>query len=184
MPRPRWADLYELAAGQAGYFSAKQASGIGYSLPHLQYHLDHGKLERVQRGIFRLVQFPASTHDELVPDWLWSNSLGVFSHDTALMLHQLSDALPDNVHLTVPSTWRRRRMKVRPGLVLHYGDVPAGDRTWNGPVPVTTPLRTVADCALDALNPELVEQARTQALARGLFTEEQLRTRLSAEPAR
>ena len=33
--------------------------------------------------------------------------MGVFSHDTALALHELSDALPARAHLTLPASWRR-----------------------------------------------------------------------------
>ncbi len=83
---------------------------------------------RVRRGIYRLVHFPASEHEDLVVLWLWAEQAGVFSHETALALHDLSDALPGKVHLTVPASWRRRRLRVPAGLVLHFADVGDVDR--------------------------------------------------------
>ena len=42
---------------------------------------------------------------------------------------------------------------------------------WSGSVPVTSPARTVNDCAVAFLQPDLVRQALEQGLARGLFPE-------------
>ena len=82
--------------------------------------------------------------------------------------------LPAQVHLTVPSDWRRRRLRIPPGLVLHNADVPNADRTWFGFVPVTGPARTLNDCASVGMSPELVRQAALGALDRGLVTKKQL----------
>jgi predicted transcriptional regulator of viral defense system len=98
----------------------------------------------------------------------------VFSHQTALALHGLSDALPAQVHLTLPSTWRRRRLRVPEGVVLHHADVLATDRAWLGAVPITSPRRTLNDCAGDGLPPDLLRQAARQALRRGLVTRGEL----------
>jgi predicted transcriptional regulator of viral defense system len=174
METVNWKALYELAAGQAGYFSLSQASQAGFSRPRLQYHLETGKLERVRRGVFRLRQYPPSLWEEYVVLWLWSGGQGIFSHETALLLHQLSDALPAKVHLTVPSAWKQRRLKVPGELVLHSMDLKPADRSWIGPVPVTTPWRTLVDCIQDGVSPDLVSQARRQARARGLLSRQEL----------
>jgi predicted transcriptional regulator of viral defense system len=91
---------------------------------------------------------------------------GVVSHETALSLHQLSDALPARIHLTVPTSWQRRRLRVPDDVVLHHDDVGAIDRAWVGPVPVTTPRRTLVDCARAAVAPDVLRQAARQALVR------------------
>jgi len=83
---------------------------------------------RVRRGVYRLVHFPAGDYEDLTTVWLWSEHMGVFSHQTALALHDLSDVLPSQVHLTLPNTWRSRRLRVPEGVVLHYGDVADSDR--------------------------------------------------------
>jgi hypothetical protein len=48
------------------------------------------------------------------------------------MLHGLSDVLPDRVDLTVPTSWRGRRLKVPSIVHLHHADVPDGARSWSG----------------------------------------------------
>ncbi len=168
--RPDWNQLFETAAAQEGLFTSRQAAGIGYSPQHLAYHLRAGNVQRLQRGIYRLVHFPAGENEELVAAWLWSEQAGVISHQTALALHNLSDAMPTRIHLTLPEKWRQRRFRVPPSLMLHHSDVPAEDRTWFGAVPITTPARSLNDCARKGLSPELLQQAARQALRRGLLT--------------
>lgn len=167
---PDWDRLFESASAQAGYVTNEQAHEAGYSLPLLQFYVQKGRLERVQRGILRLVHYPPGEHEDLVPLWLWSERTGVFSHETALMLHDLSDALPGKRHMTVPSTWSKRRLRLPRGVVLHFGDLPRTATSWLGPVPVTTPLQTVADCAIGNADEDLVRQAVQQGVRRKLFT--------------
>ena len=171
---PDWDRLYEMAAGQQGMFTTKQAAEAGYSPQLLVHHTRGGKLVRVRRGVYRLVYFPLGEHEELVTAWLWSERAGLMSHQTALALHGLSDVLPAHVHLTLPSAWRRRRFRVPPDVVLHHADVEPEDRAWFGVVPVTAPRRTLSDCAKDGLSPEILGQAARQALRRGLVVRGEL----------
>lgn len=166
---PDWDRLFEVASEQAGYVTNRQAVAAGYSLPLLQFYVQKGRLERAQRGILRLVHYPPGDNEDLVPLWLWSEQKGTFSHETALMLHDLSDALPGKRHMTVPSAWSKRRFRLPKGLVLHFAHLPKAAITWLGPVPLTTPLRTVVDCASANVADDLVRQAVQQGLRRGLF---------------
>lgn len=175
MPEPHWTNLYALAATQDGHFTTAQAGEAGYSRPLLAHHVKAGRFLRIQRGIYRLRDFPSTDHEDFVVAWLWSDRQGVISHETALLLHGLSDVLPARVDLTVPVSWSARRLKV-PALVrLHHADVSEADRAWSGPVPVTTPLQTVVDCIEDHVQPDLVAQAVQDGLRRGLFTERELK---------
>lgn len=171
---PSWDRLFETAAGQQGLFTTKQAADAGYSPQLLIHHLHAGNVVREQRGIYRLVHFPAGDHEDLVAAWLWSGQAGVASHETALALHGLSDVLPARLHITLPLAWRRRRFRVPAGVILHHADVPPEDRGWFGPVPTTNPRRSLNDCARDGLSPELLQQAAQQALRRGLVTRAEL----------
>jgi predicted transcriptional regulator of viral defense system len=166
---PDWNRLYSCAAGQAGYLTKHEAAEAGFSPRLVQFYVNTGKLERVGRGLLRLVHFPVSEFEELVPLWLWSARMGVFSHETALMLHDLSDALPAKCHMTVPVAWRKRRLRVPPGLVVHCNDVPEQAREWRGAVPMTKPLQTVLDCIAEHVQPDLIEQAIDQGVRRKLF---------------
>jgi len=172
--RPDWNRLFLKAAAQDGLFTTKQAAEAGYSPQLLVHHIHAGKVARLRRGIYRLVHFPAGGHEELVAAWLWSELQGVVSHQTALALHELSDALPSHVHLTLPTAWRHRRFRVPADIVLHHADVPRADRAWFGAVPGTNPRRTLNDCARDGFSPELLRQAAQQALRRGLVARTEL----------
>jgi predicted transcriptional regulator of viral defense system len=108
----------------------------------------------------------------------------VFSHETALVLHDLSDVLPGQAHMAVPASWRRRRLRVPAGLVLHFGDVGDADRASFSAVPVTAPLRTLQDCIEASVSPDLVQQAIRQARRRGLIAardEASLKTELGGQ---
>ena len=171
---PDWDRLYEIAAPQEGLFTTRQAAEAGYSPQLLVHHIRGGRVLRVRRRIYRLVHFPAGEHEELVVVWLWSERVGVLSHVTALSLHGLSDALPARVHLTLPAQWKKRRFRVPEGVVLHYRDIEETQRTWAGPVPVTSASRTLNDLAQSGLSPELLQSAARQALRRGLTTRGEL----------
>ena len=155
---PDWSCLYETAASQEGLFTTRQAAEAGYSPQLLVHHVHSGRVLRLRRGIYRL----------------WSERAGVVSHQTALGLHGLSDALPAHVHLTLPGAWSRRRLRVPGGVVLHHADVSAEERAWFGPVPTTNVRRTLNDCARAELSPELLRPAARQALRRGLVTRAEL----------
>jgi predicted transcriptional regulator of viral defense system len=147
---------------------------VGFSSQLLLKHIHAGRVMRVRRGVYRLVHFPAGDHEDLVVVWLWSEKQGVFSHQTALGLHGLSDVLPAKAHLSLPSAWRTRRLRVPHDVVLHHGEVPRRERVWFGAVPATSALRTLNDCAHEQLSPELLRQASWEALRRGLVMKNDL----------
>ncbi len=173
--KPTWQALYDIASSQDGLFSTRQAAAAGYSDPLLAHHQKAGNIARIRRGIYRLVHFPAGEHEDLVAAWLWAESKAVLSHQTALSLHGLSDSLPAQIHLTLPLSWEKRRLRVPKGLTLHYADVSNKERTWAGAVPLTSIRRTLNDCALAGLTPDLLRQAAKQALTRGLVTKAELK---------
>lgn len=166
---PDWDALYATAEAQSGHFTVSQAEACGYSPQLLQKHLARERIERVRRGIYRLSHFPSTENEELIALWLWSDQQGVFSHETSLALHDLSDVLPRAVHMTVPEAWRKRRLRLPDGLVLHYKDLTEQSRTWLEAVPLTTPLQALAECIDAHVAPELIEQALRQARRRGLI---------------
>ena len=115
--------------------------------------------------------------------WLWFERKGAFSHQTALGLHGLSDAMSARIHIVLPAEWRHRRFRVPDGVVLHHASVTNRDRAWVGPVPMTSMRRTLIDCAKEQVSPELLRQAAQQALRRGLVTKPDLRdVELALEP--
>jgi predicted transcriptional regulator of viral defense system len=172
---PAWQALYDVAAAQEGLFTTRQAAIAGYSPPLLAHHQKAGRIVRIRRGIYRLVHFPPGEHEELVAAWLWTDAHGVLSHETALTLHGLSDVLPAQIHLTLPVAWQHRRLRVPDGIVLHHAVVSRDERVWVNVVPVTSVRRTLGDCAVARLAPNLLRQAARQALRRGLATKSELK---------
>ena len=172
---PNWDHLFEVAVGQDGHFTTKQAAVAGYSPQLLLKYLKNGRVIRVRRGVYRIVHYPAGEHEDLATLWLWSEKNGVFSHETALMLHDLSDALPRKVNLTLPTSWAKRRLRVPKGVLLHHDDVPRKGRIEIGAVPVTDVRRTLIDCAGAHVSPEIVEAAIEQARSRGLIDKDDVR---------
>src|SRR5262245_54769513 len=52
---PDWGRLFQVAAGQSGYFTTRQAAGAGYSTHLLRKHIHAGRVSRPLRAIYRLV---------------------------------------------------------------------------------------------------------------------------------
>lgn len=173
---PDWNRLYEQASLQGGLFTTQQAADAGYSPQLLNHHVHAGRLIRQRRGLYRLVHFPSGDAEDLIEVWLQTERAGVFSHHTALALHGLSDVMPSQRHLTLPLSWSHRRFRVPPDVVLHHADVAPRDRTWFGVVPLTGVRRTLNDCAAVGLAPDLLNQAASESLRRGLVAPRELRS--------
>jgi predicted transcriptional regulator of viral defense system len=161
--KPSWDLLYQAAAAQRGYFTTRQAEQAGYSSQLLLKYLKNGRVVRTRRSVYRLVHFPAGDHEQLMVLWLWSAERSVFSHQTALWLHGLSDRPPAEQHLTLPTEWRARRLRVPVGARLHFADLEPADWGWHQGIPVTSRQRTADDCATFAMPPELLSLAQEPA---------------------
>jgi len=163
--------LYEIAAAQGGYFTASQALQAGYAYSQQHFHRERGTWLQIERAMFRLRDFPSTEHEDLIRWSLWSRDQkgapqAVVSHDTALMLYELSDVMPARVHLTVPPGFRKKAL---PGCVLHKASLTSEDvETWTG-FRVTRPLRTLLDVAGSPLSQEHLDRAVYDALERGLI---------------
>ena len=169
----RRSNIQALAYQQAGYFSASQAREHGYSYQAQKYNVDHGNWIRVDRGILRLANWPAGPWDSLVQYTLWSGGRGVVSHESALVVHDLSDVSPSRAHLSVPEGFTARHRAV----VLHRVELPSADVQAREGFRVTTPVRTLLDVAAGELSQEHVDNAVAGALDRGLITVRRLRSR-------
>jgi predicted transcriptional regulator of viral defense system len=178
--------LVSVAQRQGGYVTAKQARRAGFDYSHLAYHAGAGNLVRAGHGLYRLPELPRSAHDQLVRLVLWSRGRddrpqAAVSHDTALALHELSDAIPARVHLSVPISFRKRAPR---GCVLHRAHLAAADaEDWEG-LRLTSPLRTLVDLADEGrFGREQLGRAVEDALARGLVRRSQIEAALRATGA-
>jgi predicted transcriptional regulator of viral defense system len=167
--------LFEVAEGQQGYFTAKQAADAGYQLGSQAHHAKSGNWVRVERGVYRLARFPQSSEEQLVIYALWSRNRagepeGVYSHQTALSIHELSDVNPAKLHMTVPTAFRRNAATPKI-LVLHRASLDEENVEQRQGFAVTRPLYTLIDlAAVEAVSRGIVEQALTEGRKRGLIT--------------
>jgi predicted transcriptional regulator of viral defense system len=175
-------DLFALAYAQGGYFTTKQAKEVGYGYTHLDYHESVGNFERVGHGLYRLPKIPPGEFDDLIQLSLWSRNQkdtpqAVVSHQSALVLHELSELLPAAIHLTVPPTFRKPAPR---GCVLHKAKLATNEIENRVGFRVTTPLRTLLDVSCGSVSLEQFVKAVEEALARGMVQRKQLDTAMKA----
>ncbi|MCC7107426.1 MAG: type IV toxin-antitoxin system AbiEi family antitoxin domain-containing protein [Chloroflexi bacterium] len=179
--------LFDIASEQHGYFTTEQAVQCGYARNTLTHHVSRGAFQRVSRGVYRFRDYPSSPVEPVVAAWLAiGKDVAVVSHASALELWDLSDVVPEAVHLTVPR--ERRSLCNRPprGVVVHTTTRPFGDgevRVHEG-IRVTAPERTILDAAEAGTQPEQIEMAIGQAIRRGWIDPSRLRARASARGPR
>ena len=96
--------------------------------------------------------------------------ISVVSHQSALVLHDLSDVIADAVHVTVPRV-ERTRARV-PGVRVHTTtrSFEQLDVVTREGMRVTSPIRTVLDIDELGLSLEHVERAAREAIDRGQAT--------------
>jgi hypothetical protein len=95
---------------------------------------------------------------------------GIYSHQTALSIHELSDVNPSKLHMTVPPTFRRNA-KTPKILVLHRASLDEKDKVQRLGFAVTRPLRAIVDLAMaESVSRDIIEQAMSEGRRRGLIT--------------
>ena len=166
--------LYEIAEDQQGFFTTKQAKAAGFAENTHPYHVQARNWIREHRGIYRLASFPRGERPDLMLWSLWSRNRGevwqgVYSHQTALGLYDLSDVMPAKLHMTVPKSFRRNS-EIPRVLVLHFADLPQSDIAAVHGVRVTKPMRTILDLLEGGeIPPATLRQVLREALRRGLI---------------
>jgi predicted transcriptional regulator of viral defense system len=169
--------LYDLADEHAGYFTAGQAVAAGVSHRALSGRTRRGHLEKVRHGIYRLRDYPSHRFEDIAVATLWAGPDSAASHETALGIHGVSDAMPARIHVTVPRTFRGQQQ----GVAIHRAALPETDREIRDGIPVTTLARTLSDIAATS-DPSLVRQAIGDAIRLDLMSRRQLRALVERAP--
>ncbi len=167
---PNYIRLYEIAENQAGYFTSRQAEEVGFSWERLSDNVSRGNFIRIQRAIYRLVQFPHSPYEDLFVAWLRAGVDSVIAYESALYLYKLSDVLPSEVHVIMPRTGSRRRKGIR----LHTNRLNPDEVTRREGLPVTSAARTIIDVASNGTAEEHIRKAVQDALLQGFTSREEL----------
>jgi len=178
--------LFDLAESQQGYFTTQQAEECSYSRSNFKRFLSSGEWIKELRGVYRLARYPIQDRPELVLWTLWSRNKkgipqGVWSHETALDIHDLTDMMPVKMHMTVPKTFRRNQ-KTPSALFLHYEVLRSKDIQTRQGYFVTSPMKTLIDVANnESIALDQLELGVQQALKRGLITRKEIERNPLAE---
>jgi hypothetical protein len=160
--------------------TSRQARAVtSVSVQQLKRMVDSGVLERLHHGLYRLGRMPEDVHLGERVAWLaldpdvvvWERldqpvPTGVLSHRTAAALHGVGDLDADVVELTAT---RRIRLAL-PGVIVHRGALSREDWQLVDGLPVTTPVRTIADLAAAGTDAGHLASVVRDALTRGLVT--------------
>jgi very-short-patch-repair endonuclease len=165
-------ELRELAHAQSGALTRGQALSGGLTRTMIRLHLEQGRWQRLQTGVYALYSGPPTRLTVLWGAVLRSGPDAVLSHFTAAELSGLADRPSPLVHVAVPSD---RYIERIPGIVVHRSG-----RARVAAHPVLTPPRTrleetVLDLAGTAATLDDACGWITGALGRRLTTQAQLR---------
>ncbi len=97
--------LSALKAKNLSVFTATQAKKCGISPQLLAHYLKQGLIERVSHGVYRLADEPAAFDlESLIVEKLKAIPRGVIGLKTALRLYGLTEEVPGEIDILVPST--------------------------------------------------------------------------------
>ena len=167
--------LQRTAYAQDGLFTTAQAREHGISRQLLARHVQSGRYERLGRGLYKLRDFPGSSHEDLHAKWLAVGAdRAVVSHESALELHGLGDVIPNLAHFLVSRS--SRWIRAPEGVMLHTTsrELDPGDVVIRNGMRVTSPSRSILDAAAAGTAPEQIELGVKQAIAQGLVNAESL----------
>ena len=152
--------VYALLKERGGYLTMREARENGITNKFMQRMTDRGLIERVAYGLY--------TGVDIFPDPFFVAQYrcpkGVFSNETALFLHDLSDRDPLRLMMTIPSGWNSELLTDESFLFFYSSPKKIGlgvceTETLSGmKVRAYNVERTLCDClkSIDRLDRDLV----------------------------
>lgn len=145
---PLTGELQEILQENNGTVTTAQANAIGISNERLRLLVKSGELERAARGIYVL---PDEFLDKLHVLQLKRPKM-IYSHETALFLHDLTDRDPISYTVTVPTGYNAKAI-IEEGVTvysvkreLHQLGVIQTETMFGNHVTVYNMERTICDC--------------------------------------
>ncbi len=156
--------LYALAVPRSGWIITAEANDAGVSRQQLARYAESGVLRRSRYGIYRFRDFPAQPFEDVIEACLRAGPLAAASHETALAIYGLGDAMPASIHITVPQRLRKKRA----GVIVHVAPCATADFETRDGVPITSAVRTIRDIAAVSIIEDVASIVR-EAEERGLL---------------
>jgi very-short-patch-repair endonuclease len=153
-----------VASRQQGLVSREQLRGLGLGDRAISHALARGWLRPVFHGVFSVGHEHLTVYARMLAATMACGEGSVVSHGTAAWLLGLSSWQPEAIDVIAPVEAGRKIAGIRRRFV----PPPGGGEAWRRHgVPLTSPARTIVDCAgiLDARGVgELIEQASVEGL--------------------
>jgi hypothetical protein len=134
--------LLAIAATQYGIFTRMQARRCGLSDRQLQYRVRNGVLEQLARHVYRVRGSELTWHQRLLAACFVGGEKCLASHRAAAELHGFDAVRRGLIEVTVPRGTRRLNVDA---IVHESLDLAPDDYMRVGPIPVTSPARTLID---------------------------------------
>jgi very-short-patch-repair endonuclease len=153
-------DLAAVAAVQRGLVTREQMVAVGFSPKAIEHRVRTGWLHRVHRGVFAVGSPLLHLMGAETAALLYAGDEAVVSHESAAAVWGLAPE-PSFVALTLIG----RHVRTQAELRLHrVTSLDLRDVTIHQGLPVTSPARTVIDCAARQGIDDLLNEARVQKL--------------------
>ncbi|MGH9102326.1 MAG: type IV toxin-antitoxin system AbiEi family antitoxin domain-containing protein [Acidimicrobiales bacterium] len=179
MDARRWTQVAAYAARHHGLLPHTEAARLGYGEDALTRMVANGLLVPVGRGLSRLAAAPITWEQRVHAACLLAGDPAVASHGSAGVLWGMAGLRPGRPEVTAPAGRSARSPAVILARVHRSRQLPPGDRTVVGNIPVTTPERTLIDLS-GRLSPPRLADALDGALLEGSVDLRRLRHRLDA----
>jgi very-short-patch-repair endonuclease len=171
---PLDAALARLARSQHSAFSRRQVLDLGFSEGQIKRRLASGRWSTLLPGVMEIAGGQRTGVQGAMAATLWAGDGSLLSHAAAAVLWHF-----EGVRSRGPEVWTTRRLRCDLVAVHRGTRLDRADRTFLGPIPITTPARTLIDISgrlEDARLAVLVEDL----IRRGLVDVERLHARLAA----
>jgi len=153
--------LLSFVAARHGIVTRAEARELGYSSSAIDRRIEQGLWIPVFRRVYRVASVPRSYEQDVLAAAIVAR--GAAAMRTAIRLHGLHGYDGNLVETISATTWRPRSGR----FIFHHTDrLPDCDLVHVGPIPITTPTRTLVELGA-ALPPNLVEVALDSALRQG-----------------
>lgn len=157
--------IARLATRQSGVVGRRQLLRLGLEVKAIDWRIKTGRLFVIYRGVYAVGHQALSDRGRVIAALLAAGPHSAASHTTAAALVTLLPSMPTVLHVTSHPRARRSR----PGLIIHESRTPPPIIRRHG-IPLTAPLRTLADLA----HTRNIDQLTREALAKRLVTPDQL----------
>ena len=163
--------LHEVSLDQHGLVTSEQAAAKSIPRQKLVELAIRGRLERLQRGIYRFPQAPGSRYQNWELAVLWTGvPEACLSYETALaawgIAWDIGGVNPAQIHVTV-GRLRRIRREGGEDYRIHHEDLTEQQRTWIEQVPITDVPTTIRQCITWGTSTGLIKRALERASVTG-----------------